>query len=123
MDPTSDEYLARFKARYPQMDLELVQFFAPTMSAIYDTAILMESHFTKLGLSKGRFMVMIQLLGIDDPDGVSISDVLSQYRVSSPTMTGIIDTLEKEGLIERVKSPEDRRRVNIRITDTGRAFM
>ncbi|MCP4899076.1 MAG: MarR family transcriptional regulator, partial [bacterium] len=41
----------------------------------------------------------------------------------SATMTGIIDTLEKEGLIERVKSPEDRRRVNIRITDTGRAFM
>jgi DNA-binding MarR family transcriptional regulator len=38
-------------------------------------------------------------------------------------MTGIIDTLEGEGLIERIRSPHDRRRVNVRITEAGREFM
>jgi DNA-binding MarR family transcriptional regulator len=105
------------------MDLEMVQFFARTMMTIHDIAILMEGHFARLGLSKARFMVMIQLHGHEDPAGICISDLISQYKVSSATMTGVIDTLEREGLIERIKSPQDRRRVNVRITDQGRAFM
>ena len=121
--PDLTEELRRFKERYPEMDLDMVQFFAGTMTAIHDIAIMMESYFSKLGLSKGRFMVMIHLHGDDDPGGVNISEVISRYKVSSATMTGIIDTLEKEGLIERVRSPEDRRRVNVRITAAGREFM
>ncbi len=123
MDPASTEQLKRFKQRYPNMDLEMVQFFAQTMTKLHDISIMMEGHFNRLGLSKGRFMVMIQLHGSDDPYGVNISDVISEYRVSSATMTGIIDTLEKEGLIERIRCPADRRRVNIRITEAGRSFM
>ena len=123
MDPASKERLRRFKERYPEMDLEMVQFFARTMTTLHNITIMMEGYFGKLGLSKGRFMVMIQLHGHDDPYGVNISDVICQYRVSSATMTGIIDTLEKEGLIERIRNPKDRRRVNVRITASGREFM
>ena len=123
MDPASIQRLKRFKERYPEMDLEMVQFFARTMTTLHDITVMMEGYFGKLGLSKGRFMVMIQLHGHDDPHGVNISDVMSEYRVSSATMTGIIDTLEKEGLIERIRSPKDRRRVNVRITAAGSEFM
>lgn len=123
MDPASTERLKRFKERYPEMDLEMVQFFARAMTTLHDITIMMEGYFSMLGLSKGRFMVMIQLHGHDDPHGVNISDVICQYRVSSATMTGIIDTLEKEGLIERIRNPKDRRRVNVRITAAGREFM
>jgi DNA-binding MarR family transcriptional regulator len=123
MDPVSIEQLKRFKERYPGMDFDMVRFFARTMSTLHDIATMMESHFARLGLSRGRFMLMIQLHGHDDPDGLSISEMMSEYRVSSATMTGIVDTLEKEGLIERIRSPKDRRRVNVRITPAGREFM
>ncbi len=123
MDPTSFESLSRMKERYPQMDLDMVLFFANTMMLFHRVPIMMEGYFNSLGLSKGRFMVMIQLLSCEDPAGVSIGELLDYYRVSSATMTGIIDTLEAEGLLERIRSPQDRRRVNVRITEAGRSFM
>jgi DNA-binding MarR family transcriptional regulator len=123
MDPASRENLLRLKQRYPEMDLDMVQFFARTMMVFHQVPIMMEGYFNRLGLSKGRFMVMIQLHSITDPAGLSIGEVIDQYRVSSATMTGIIDTLEGEGLIERIRSPHDRRRVNVRITEAGRQFM
>ncbi len=119
----SEKQLQRFADRYPDMDLDMVQFFAGSMITTHDIVVAMESYFNKLGLSRGRFMVMIHLFIENDPNGLSISDVFAQHKVSSPTMTGIIDTLEKEGLIERIKSPTDRRRVNVRITAAGREFM
>jgi DNA-binding MarR family transcriptional regulator len=123
MDPASRENLLKLKQRYPEMDLGMVQFFAQTMMVFHKVPIMMEGYFNRLGLSKGRFMVMIQLHSVTDPDGISIGEVIDQYQVSSATMTGIIDTLEGEGLIERIRSPHDRRRVNVRITEAGRAFM
>lgn len=123
MRPQLDEMLERFKQRYPRMDLEMIRFFSGTMIMIQEIGIMMESYFGRNGLSKARFAVMIHLHGSDDPAGVNISELLTFHDVSSATMTGIIDTLEREGLLERIPCPEDRRRVNLRITDAGRAFM
>jgi DNA-binding MarR family transcriptional regulator len=121
--PASIENLQKLKQRYPGMDLEMVHVFAETMMVFHRVPIMMEGYFNRLGLSKGRFMVMIQLHSIEDPAGISISEILEAYQVSSATMTGIIDTLEGEGLIERLRSPGDRRRVHVRITEAGRSFM
>ena len=83
MDPASPERLKLLKRRYPGMDLEMVQFFARTMTTVHDITGLMEGYFARFGLSKGRFMVLVQLHQEDDPNGVNLSDVLSWYRVSS----------------------------------------
>ena len=123
MDPTSPERLEWLADRYPEMDLDLVRFFGRTMLTLHGIASMAEVYFARQGLSKGRFMVLIQLHADETPDGVNISELISRYHVSSATMTGIVDTLEKEGLIERLRCPSDRRRVNVRITPDGRAFM
>ncbi len=123
MDPMLTAQLGRFKELYPDMDLEMVGFFAQTMMIFHHVPIMMEGYFKRLGLSKARFGVLIQLHPIEDPDGVSIGELLEYYKVSSATMTGVIDTLEGEGLIERVRSVRDRRKVHVRITAAGRAFM
>lgn len=123
MDQTLSAQLARFKKRYPKMDLEMVQFFAQAMITFHQVPIMMESYFNRRGLSKARFGVMIQLHSIEDPEGMSIGELLAYYKVSSATITGVIDTLEGEGLIERVRSAKDRRKVHVRITEAGRRFM
>ncbi len=83
MATTLNEQLERLAKRYPQMDLEMVRFFAHAMSTLHDITTLMEGYFQSLGLSKGRFMVLIQLLGHGGAGGVNISEVISRYRVSS----------------------------------------
>ncbi len=123
VEPLSEELLAAFQQRYPKMDLQMVRFFSQTMMIFHRVPIVMERYFTSLGLSKGRFQVMIQLHGIDDEAGISIRELIDSYQVSSPTMTGIIDTLEGEGLLERISCPHDRRKVHVRITESGRSFM
>ncbi len=123
MDAKLTEQLALFKKLYSEMDLEMVGFFAQTMMIFHHLPIMIEGYFNRLGLSKARFGVLIQLHPIEDPDGVSIGELLEYYKVSSATMTGVIDTLQGEGLIERVRSAKDRRKVHVRITAAGRKFM
>jgi len=40
--------------------------------------------------------------------------------ISKPYMTALVDALISDGLVERVPDPDDRRVVNVRITDAGR---
>ncbi|HET9729716.1 MAG TPA: MarR family transcriptional regulator [Acidimicrobiia bacterium] len=57
-----------------------------------------------------------------DPEPLSPSDVARRMTlpVTTATMTGILDTLERNGYIERRAHATDRRRVNIYITAKGR---
>jgi DNA-binding MarR family transcriptional regulator len=112
-----------FKKRFPQVDVELLQFFIQTMSIFHRVPIMMERYFQNLGLSKGRFQILVQLVHEPNPDGMSISDLASTYRVKSATLTGIIDTLERDGYLERIPSRKDRRRIFVRITKEGKSFM
>jgi DNA-binding MarR family transcriptional regulator len=43
--------------------------------------------------------------------------------MSPPAMTKQIDRLERDGLVERTQSEDDRRRVAIRLTDDGRRLL
>ena len=52
-----------------------------------------------------------------------VSMVAATYQVKSATLTGIIDTLQRDGYLERIPSQKDRRRVFVRITEKGRVFM
>jgi len=116
------EFFEDYKKLLPGMDLEMIHFFAATMEIFHHVPILMEGYFQKMGLTKSRFMVLVQLLRVPD-EGLSISEISAFHKVRSATMTGIIDTLEREGQIERVPDPDDRRKVIVRITEAGRKLM
>lgn len=47
---------------------------------------------------------------------MKISDLSERLQLSNSTVSGILDRLEKQNLIERVRSKEDRRVVYIRLT-------
>jgi DNA-binding MarR family transcriptional regulator len=44
-------------------------------------------------------------------------------RVSTPTMTRLVDALVREALVSRAEVAEDRRQTRLRATDAGRALM
>jgi DNA-binding MarR family transcriptional regulator len=51
--------------------------------------------------------------------GLSLAELAAEEGISPPAMSGHVDRLEKAGLIERVRSTDDRRRVGLRVTDEG----
>ena len=50
---------------------------------------------------------------------LSLSELSDRIRAQNSTVTGIIDRMEREGLVVRARSTEDRRVVHIRLTDKG----
>ncbi|WP_010244266.1 MarR family winged helix-turn-helix transcriptional regulator [Acetivibrio cellulolyticus] len=48
---------------------------------------------------------------------IKISELSEKVNLSNSTVSGILDRLEKQGLVQRVRSEEDRRTVYIQITD------
>lgn len=54
---------------------------------------------------------------------VSASEVARAMQLSQPTMTGILERLERRKLITRTRSGTDRRTVDIGITDEGRRLL
>ena len=54
-------------------------------------------------------------------DGALTMGVLARRAgITEKTITGVVDRLEASGLLERVRSEEDRRAVSVRLTEKGR---
>ncbi|MBE3560776.1 MAG: MarR family transcriptional regulator [Ktedonobacteraceae bacterium] len=65
-----------------------------------------------------RFDLMAQLARF--PDGISMGELSQRLMVSGGNVTGITDNLERDGLVERITPPEDRRAKIVRLTAKGR---
>jgi DNA-binding MarR family transcriptional regulator len=55
--------------------------------------------------------------------GLSLAELAAEEGISPPALSGHVDRLERAGLLERVRSTEDRRRVGLRLTDDGVKLM
>jgi DNA-binding MarR family transcriptional regulator len=51
--------------------------------------------------------------------GLSLAELAAEEGISPPAMSGHVDRLERLGLLERVRSTDDRRRVGLRLTEAG----
>src|SRR5436309_8322702 len=51
--------------------------------------------------------------------GLSLAELAAEEDISPPALSGHVDRLESAGLVERVRSEEDRRRVGLRLTEEG----
>ncbi len=52
-------------------------------------------------------------------DGLPLRDVAERCYVSAATVTGVVDTLERDGLVARERDTADRRVVRVRLTPEG----
>ena len=76
---------------------------------------------TRFGTTLPRFDLMSQLER--HPEGLKMNELSRRMMVSGGNVTGITDLLVKEGLVERMPQPLDRRAYRIKLTRAGaRAF-
>lgn len=79
-----------------------------------DCAALLAPH----SLSEGRFVLLFLLDAAHD--GLAPNTLAEQAGVTRATVTGLLDGLEREELIERHADASDRRALCIRLTRKGR---
>jgi DNA-binding MarR family transcriptional regulator len=60
------------------------------------------------------------ILHLGDEDGLPLSELGKRCGLESSTMTPLVDELERRGLVQRLRSPEDRRVVRLYLTERGR---
>ncbi|WP_069164105.1 MarR family winged helix-turn-helix transcriptional regulator [Nocardia altamirensis] len=73
----------------------------------------------RLGLTYPQYLVMLALW---ERDGRSVGDVCHALALDSGTLSPLLKRLEAAGLVRRQRSTADERRVDIQLTDRGRAL-
>jgi len=69
------------------------------------------------GTTLPRFDLMAQLERY--PQGLKMNELSRLLMVTGGNVTAIVDQVEKEGLVERLDEPDDRRAFRIRLTRGG----
>jgi DNA-binding MarR family transcriptional regulator len=112
-------YMKRFREMFAalQVDVSSVEALAAVRFAGRSLHLLQERWAEQHGLSEGRMGVLFRLHRCGDmPLGELANDLDSTPR----NITGLVDHLERDGLVERVPDPADRRSVKARLTEEGR---
>jgi DNA-binding MarR family transcriptional regulator len=81
---------------------------------------LLEKTAIASGLRRRGDYEVLALLRRAEPELLSPLHVAQQLMTSQSGMTGKLDRLERQGLVQRTPDPEDRRAIRLGITDSGR---
>jgi DNA-binding MarR family transcriptional regulator len=76
-----------------------------------------ESRLRTGGASVARLRALRMLARAEQP--LRMRDLSEMTGVAARTTTAIVDSLERDGLVERVRHPQDRRAFLLRLTDKG----
>ena len=63
---------------------------------------------------------MLTIMALSERAPCRLSDLAAKMRISAPTVTGLVDRLEKSGYARRSPDTDDRRVVNVDLTADGR---
>lgn len=114
------ECLQAAAARVPGTDPAICQLFLNILHT-GDVVSRGEGEFlARHGLNQARLIILV-LLDNSENGSMRSSELAEQASVSRATITGLLDTMEKAGLVERQDDPRDRRASCIMITSKGSA--
>jgi DNA-binding MarR family transcriptional regulator len=116
------ECLLERAKRYPELDPSAMEAFLHMMRTSTEVFEAFRALLARHEISQGRFTVLI-LLNRHTDQSLNLADLAKRSRVTRATMTGLIDTLERDGLVKREHSEDDRRMLLVRLTDTGKTYL
>ena len=114
-DPQVRTSLERFSL---EDNLEMLEAASALRVAAHHIDTLRSRGAAGRGLSAGAIAILLQLdLGPDHT--LRVSDLAALLGVSPRNVTGLVDTLERDGLVQRTPDANDRRSVRVNITPAG----
>jgi MarR family transcriptional regulator for hemolysin len=82
---------------------------------------LLDERLRQIGQSAARMEALAAI--INSPWPSAQVDIAKRLRIEGPTMTRMLDSLEADGLVERLPDPNDRRTKQLRLTPRGEAVL
>jgi len=117
-----EENLQNLKERMPDLPVSGILLCRLLLHIGREMAAGFEQQIRPFGLAEAEFRVLTTLFS--QPDGAAHpSDLCARASQSPANMSRISDALVERGLITRVSSVHDRRRMVLRITDEGEKFV
>jgi MarR family transcriptional repressor of emrRAB len=114
--------LQNLKARMPDLPASSILLCRLLLHVGREMAVMFEQQIRPFGLAEAEFRVLTTLFS--QPNGVAHpSDLCVRASQSPANMSRISDALVSRGLITRVSSLHDRRRMVLRITEEGETFV
>ncbi|MFA9459993.1 MarR family winged helix-turn-helix transcriptional regulator [Thiohalorhabdus methylotrophus] len=116
------ETLQKFASRYPGMDISAVESFLTLLRVASDLFDGLDACLARHDLQQGRWWVLVLLMRRGNLTAAP-SELAEQAGVTRATMTGLVDSLERAELVERIPDPRDRRSTQVRMTSAGKELM
>lgn len=117
------ECLLEASQKFPDLDPTACEAFLHLLRAGDEAFRVSDEHLARHQISHGRFTVLLLLL--DKTQNCTVAhtpaELADMAGVTRATMTGLIDTLERDGLVTRKPDPDDRRMMSVTLTSHGQA--
>jgi DNA-binding MarR family transcriptional regulator len=130
------ECLLEAAREFPDLDPSAAEAFLHLLHTGDEVFGVSDRSLAGHNISHGRFGVLMllwrsvqpraaKLLGADDcvPGPRTPAELADAAGVTRATMTGLIDTLERDGYVKREPDPVDRRQMSVRLTPRGEKFL
>ena len=119
--PKYEVFLEEAK-RYPGLDATACYTYLQLLRTGDELLALDEQILNSYGTRHGRFNLLMMLTKCHHGDATPAS-LAEKTGVTSATISGLLDGLEKDGMIERRPDPQDRRLIRINLTPAGKSFV
>lgn len=120
------ECLLEAAKKFPDLDPSATEVFLQLLRTGDDLSKAENEYLGQHAISQGRFCVLMLLLekpGCGATTARSPAELADHAGVTRATMTGLIDTLERDGFVKRVPDPNDRRMMSVNLTPKAHAFL
>jgi len=130
------ECLLEASREFPDLDPSAAEAFLHLLRTGDEAFSVTDRNLADHSISHGRFGVLMllwrstqpraaKLLGADEctPGPRTPAELAEAAGVTRATMTGLIDTLERDGYVKREPDPNDRRMMSVRLTTAGERFL
>lgn len=83
---------------------------------------IMSTHLARFGLSLPKFKALVELHMAGDR-GLNQSELSKKMKVSRANITGLIERMEKDGLVTRKNHPTDRRAFHVSLSERAEGMV
>ena len=117
------ECLLEASREFPDLDPSATEVFLNLLRTGDEAFRVVEAHLARHEITQGGFSVLMALWGCCQREGedstLSPAALAERTGVTRATMTGLVDTLERDGLVRRAPDTADRRMMTVELTPRG----
>lgn len=127
------ECLLEAAKEFPDLDPSAAEAFLHLLRTSDEAFAVTERNLLGHGVSQGRFGVLMLLWrggqsgksgnGCMPPGPRTPAELAEAAGVTRATMTGLVDTLERDNFVKREPDPHDRRMMSVRLTPKAERFL